>query len=55
MIASGVIFGLLAVVHVWRMIVERSVLHEPSFIGTTVFAVAMCAWAWSVATRAGPR
>lgn len=50
-ITSGVIFGVLAAVHVWRMVVERSVLHDPAFIGITVFAAAMCVWAWRVATR----
>ena len=54
-IVSGAIFGVLAAVHVWRMVVERSVLHDPVFVGVTVFAAAMSVWAWRVAARANAK
>lgn len=46
LITTGVVFALLAVVHVWRLIVERSLLSEPIFLIITVLAAGFSAWAF---------
>ena len=43
---TGVIFGLIAVAHVWRIIEERAGLAaEPFFLLVTVLAAGLCLWA----------
>lgn len=45
-IVTGSIFGLLVLVHVWRAVEEgMHVARDPWFIGITVLAGALCAWA----------
>jgi hypothetical protein len=53
-IVAGVIFGLLAVVHVWRMIVEPHLARDPWYLLITVAAGALSAAAWRVARRSTP-
>lgn len=48
LVTTGVLFGALTVVHVWRAIVERSVLHEPFFIAVTVAGAILCVWAFGL-------
>ena len=44
---TGVLFGLLTVVHVWRLIEEGPHLaREPWFALFTIAAAALCLWAW---------
>jgi len=43
---TGSVFGLLAIVHVWRMVVEGSVMHNPWFLLITVIAAALSIWSW---------
>ena len=43
---SGSVFGLLAIVHVWRMVVETSVMHNPWFLLITLVAAALSIWSW---------
>lgn len=58
---TGTVFGLLALVHLWRILVEG--LHlatDPWYVLITVAAGALCLWAWrllgrSVATTARPK
>jgi hypothetical protein len=51
-IITAVVFGLLALVHVWRMIEEGPhVARDPFFIISTVVAVALCLWAGRVLWR----
>lgn len=42
---TAALFGLLAVVHLWRMIVEfRSLGTDPWFLIITVIAALLCGW-----------
>ncbi len=43
---TGSVFGLLAIVHVWRMVVEGSVMHNPWFLLITLAAAALSIWSW---------
>lgn len=43
---TGSVFGLLAIVHVWRMVVEGSVMHNPWFLLITAIAAALSIWSW---------
>ena len=54
-ITAGVIFGLLTVVHVWRIIVEPNVASDPWFILVTLASGALCLGAWRVARRGSER
>lgn len=57
-LATGVIFGLLTVAHVWRMIVETSrVATEPWYLLITLLALGLGLWAaWLLsADRGQPR
>ena len=52
---TGAVFGLLALAHVWRIIVEgQGVATDPFFIFITVLSAAFCIWAWRV-LRAGTK
>jgi hypothetical protein len=42
----GSVFGLLVIIHVWRIVVEQSVLHNPWFLLITVVAAALSIWSW---------
>jgi hypothetical protein len=52
-VLAGVIFGLVAAVHVWRMIVEPQVARDPWFLLATVAAAALGVAAWWVVHRSG--
>ena len=55
LLTTGVMFALVAVAHVWRIAVEsRALATEPSFVGLTVVAVLMSAWAFRL-LRNSPR
>ncbi len=44
--ATAIIFGLLVVVHLWRAKVEGwHLFAEPFFLGVTLVAAVVCAWA----------
>lgn len=46
LLTTGTVFGLLALVHIWRVIAESSSLaRDPWFLLITVTAAALCAWA----------
>lgn len=48
-IATGCLFALLVLVHVWRAVEEGPQLAtRPEYIVVTVLAAAMCFWAWRV-------
>jgi hypothetical protein len=51
-IISGIVFGLLTLVHLWRMILEPHLATEPSFILVTLASAALCFGACRVARRA---
>lgn len=50
-IVTGVIFGLLTIVHVWRMIEEPHLARDPWFLVATAASAAFCALAWRVSRR----
>lgn len=43
---TGTLFGLLAVAHVWRMVVEPQKGTDPWYIVITLVAAALSVWAW---------
>lgn len=46
-VTTGIIFGLLALVHLWRVAEEGVHLaRSPSFVLITLAAAALCVWAW---------
>jgi hypothetical protein len=46
LVTAAAVFGLITVVHIWRVIVEGSRLaREPWFVLMTLAAAALCAWA----------
>jgi hypothetical protein len=52
LVVSGTLFGLLALVHVWRIIAEGSHLaKDPWFVLITVVAAALSLWSWRVLRR----
>jgi hypothetical protein len=51
-ITTGVIFGLLVVLHVWRVVVEGTqLLRDPWWFLITGLAAALCVWAFVMARR----
>ena len=43
---TAIVFGLLTVMHIWRMIAESaSLARDPFFLLITVIAAALCVWA----------
>jgi hypothetical protein len=47
LITSGALFGLIPLAHVWRIVEEGAwLMTEPSFVLTTLIAVAMSGWAF---------
>jgi hypothetical protein len=53
-ITTGALFGLLALVHLWRIVEEGMRLaSDPGFIIATAVAAALCLWSWQVLRRAG--
>ena len=56
---TGIIFGLVTLVHLWRVVVEgRGLASQPGFILATVVAAGFTVWAWRVfrpLSRAGKR
>lgn len=50
-IATGVLFTLITAAHVWRMVVERALATDPSYILITLAAALLSVWAWRLATR----
>jgi uncharacterized membrane protein len=47
-LTTGSLFGLIAVVHVWRMIVEPHVATHVWYVVLTLAAAALSLWAWRV-------
>jgi hypothetical protein len=50
-IVAGVIFGLLAVVHLWRMAEEPHLSRDPWFLLVTIAAAVLGLAAWRVVRR----
>ena len=50
LITTGVIFGLLTIIHVWRMFSETG-FHgdrDPWFVGITLLSAGFCIWAFQL-------
>jgi len=43
---TGSLFGLLALVHIWRIVEERHLATEPWYLLITAASGALCVWAW---------
>jgi hypothetical protein len=55
-ITTGTVFALLALAHVWRIVMERqSLATEPDFIIITAIATALSIWAWRLVRAEGRR
>jgi high-affinity Fe2+/Pb2+ permease len=53
LIITGTIFGLITAAHIWRIVVESSLLaREPWFMTLTILAAAMFTWAVLLLRRA---
>jgi len=48
---TGVVFGLLTLVHIWRAIVEGHLAKDPFFILVTIIAASLCLWAARLVLR----
>ena len=53
-IAAGVVFGLITLVHLWRIAVEPDVVSDPWFVLLTLTAAALSFLAWRVTRRPAP-
>ena len=42
---TGAIFGLLVLIHIWRMVVETHLATEPGYIVVTLLAALLSLWA----------
>ena len=50
---TGAAFGLLALVHIWRMLIEGpGLLRNPWWVGSTLIGIALCAWACRILVSA---
>lgn len=50
---TGVVFGLLALAHVWRMLAESPALaRDPWYLLITAAAAALAVWAWRLVRQA---
>ena len=55
LITTGVLFALLALVHLWRVVAESaSLAHDPWFLVITALAAALSAWAFRLLLRKTP-
>jgi uncharacterized membrane protein len=43
---TGALFGLLTLVHIWRMVVEPHHATDPWYLGITAIAAGLSVWAW---------
>jgi hypothetical protein len=48
---TGVLFAVLALVHVWRLFEEPHLARDPFFVGMTLLAAALSAWSWRAFRR----
>ena len=46
LIVTSLVFGLLAIIHLWRVVAESTRLAaDPFFLGVTLLSAALCLWA----------
>ena len=47
LVTTGTVFGLLALLHLWRVLQESaSLARDPWFLAITLVAAALCVWAF---------
>ncbi|HMC28682.1 MAG TPA: hypothetical protein VKM56_12905 [Verrucomicrobiae bacterium] len=52
---TGALFGLITLLHIWRMIVEgRKLAADPWYILLTLIAAALAVWAWRLLRLSRP-
>ncbi len=52
LIATGTVFGLIVVAHIWRLSVEGAwLLRDPAYLVLTLLAAALCFWALQLLRR----
>lgn len=52
LITTGTVFGLITLVHVWRVFAEGQALAmDPPFVLLTIATAALCCWAWRLLWR----
>jgi hypothetical protein len=52
LVTTGTVFGLIVLVHVWRIVAEGvHVATEAPFVLLTVVSAALGIWAWSLLVR----
>lgn len=51
LLATGTVFGLITLVHIWRMTEERNLTREPWFILITAVSAVLSVWAFRLARR----
>ena len=52
LITTGILFALLALVHLWRAILEwPHLIEDPWFLFITLAAAALSVWAWRLLRR----
>lgn len=51
-VTTGAVFGLITLLHIWRVAEEGShLVREPWYILTTIAAASLSIWAWRVLSR----
>ena len=48
---TGIVFTLITLVHVWRVVEERTLATQPWFILITIISASFAVWAWRLAGR----
>ncbi len=52
LLTTGILFGLLTIVHVWRVVSESaSLARDPWYVLITAIAAAFCVWALALYRR----
>lgn len=55
LLTTGTLFGLLTLLHIWRMVAASSVLaRDPWYLLITAIAAALCVWAFRLLRLAAP-
>ncbi len=48
LLTTGTVFGLLVVLHIWRMFVESTMVRDPWYWLITISAAVLCVWAFKL-------
>ena len=52
LLTTGILFGLLTIVHIWRVVAESaSLARDPWYMLITALAAAFCVWALALFRR----